>query len=272
MNLFKNYLKKKLSPIIYTNVYQINSDDLFTKRNILLIGGATGIGYAIAQKIISSGGSVLITGRSIEKLQSAQTKLGNHCEILQWDITNIENGPYMLEKAINQIGGEIDCLINCAAVWNDQINFSTCTEKDWDSMMNTNLKGIYFITNVYANRLLKKNRAGNILMISSERGLYPDDRPYGLSKAALNNYVQALSRRLVNHNIRVNALAPGWTATEHAYPLGDNNLYTNCTCSNRMMIPEEVAEVACFIISDAASCISGAIIPCNLGNHIRSDW
>lgn len=272
MSRIRNYINTIRKPGVSANIYQISHDTLFLDKRALIIGGSSGIGFTIAKKIIAESGLVVITGTNLQKLQNAKTSLGENCKILQWDITKISMAPEMIEKAVLQAGGEIDCLVNCAGVWNDLINFATCSEQDWDSMMNTNLKGIYFATQTYVNRILANKKMGNILMISSERGMYPDDRPYGLSKAALNEYTQALARRLVHDNIRVNGLCPGWTSTEHAYPQCDDNLYTDSTCSKRMMLPEEIAEVACFILSDAASCISGAIIPCNLGNHIRSDW
>lgn len=272
MGIIKTYIKKKVKPVVYANIHQIKNNELFNQKRILIIGGSSGIGYAIAQKIVISGGSVVIAGRNLERLKESQLKLGEKCFALQWDIGQIESSENLLKEANALLGGEVECLVNSAGVWNDDIDYATCTERDWDYMMDINLKGTYFLCQAFARSLLVAKKSGNILIISSERGLYPDDRPYGLSKAALNSYVQALARRLLPNNIRVNALAPGWTATEHGYPKQDGNLYAGGTCGKRMVEPEEIAEVACFLLSDAASCISGAIIPCNHGNHIRSDW
>lgn len=272
MGILKNYIKKKVKPVVYANICQIKNDELFINKRVLIIGGSSGIGYSIAQRIIMGGGTVLIAGRNLEKLKESQKRLGKGCFILQWNIEQVALAADMLEKAKTLLGGEIECLVNSAGVWNDEIDYATCMEKDWDFMMDINLKGAYFLSQAFVGSLVQAKQSGSILMISSERGMYPDDRPYGLSKAALNSYVQALARRLLSNNIRVNALAPGWTATEHGYPQNDGNLYAGGTCGKRMMMPEEIAEVACFLLSDAASCVSGAILPCNLGNHIRSDW
>lgn len=92
-----------------------------------------------------------------------------------------------------------------------------------------------------------------------------------MTKAALNSLTGALSRRVYTHGIRVNAIAPGVTLTDmtRAYAASsDGNLYRDCA-SGRTFLPEEVAEVACFMLSNALKCISGEVIHCNAGNHLK---
>ena len=93
-----------------------------------------------------------------------------------------------------------------------------------------------------------------------------------MTNAALNSMVGAFSRRVYQQGIRVNAIAPGVTLTEMTRDYAessDGNLYRNCA-SGRTFLPEEVAEVACFLLSDASKCISGEVLHCNAGNHLKA--
>ena len=147
------------------------------------------------------------------------------------------------------------------------------TEEGFDRQFDTNLKGPYFLTQTfidYMNR--EKIGQGNIRFITSERGLYCDDIPYGLTKAAINSLTTGLARRLIAQGIRVNAIAPGVTASDMTGVDKNGNLYWPSSCAGRVFLPEEVAEVAAFLLSDVSMCISGEIVPCNQGNHYRCDW
>ena len=112
------------------------------------------------------------------------------------------------------------------------------------------------------------------LIISSETADQAYDIPYGMTKAAMNSFVRAASRRVYPLGIRVNAIAPGVTLsdmTKEYADVTDGNFYRDCA-SQRLFLPEEVAEVAAFLLSDASKCISGEIIHTNAGNHIKTWW
>ena len=119
-----------------------------------------------------------------------------------------------------------------------------------------------------------KEDEGNLIFITSETGNQAYDIPYGMTKAALNSLTQALSRRVYKQGIRVNAIAPGVTVsdmTKDYAEVSDGN-YFRKSASDRIFLPEEIAEVVCFLLSDASKCISGEIIHCNAGNHIKTFW
>ena len=98
-----------------------------------------------------------------------------------------------------------------------------------------------------------------------------DDLPYGLTKASINSLVQALSYKYYKSGIRVNGIAPGVTVSNMTGLNKDGDLYNN-NPSNRYFLPEEIAEVATFLLSDYSKCISGEIIHCNAGNHIKRGY
>ena len=95
-----------------------------------------------------------------------------------------------------------------------------------------------------------------------------DDLPYGIIKAAINSLTQGLSKLLIQNNIRINAIAPGITATDMTGRSKDD-LFAQHYSTGRYYLPEEVAEIASFLISDAAGCLSGQIIVCNNGKSIN---
>lgn len=112
---------------------------------------------------------------------------------------------------------------------------------------------------------------GNILFVSSETGETADIRPYGLTKAAINSLVQGLAYLYASQGIRVNAIAPGVTATGMT-GVSNTNLYYPANPNGRAYLPEEMAEVATFLLSDASGCISGQIVACNNAKTINARW
>src|SRR5690606_1147839 len=162
------------------------------------------------------GATVLITGRNGKTLQEAAEKLGENCKFIEYDIRDVSNNQRFLAEAVNLLGGtKIDSLVSNAGVSFHEGNYSKVTVADWDAQMDTNLKGAYFLIQAFVEQLHQhEDTSGNILIVSSERGLYCDDIPYGLTKAALNSFTRGLARRLISKGIRVNAIAPGVTASE----------------------------------------------------------
>lgn len=99
-----------------------------------------------------------------------------------------------------------------------------------------------------------------------------DERPYGLTKAALNSLVQGLAYRYVNDGFRINAVAPGITVSDMVGKKDDGDLTCPCNVTGRYYRPEEVAEIACFLLSDASNCLNGQILVCNEGKTINARW
>ena len=93
-----------------------------------------------------------------------------------------------------------------------------------------------------------------------------------MTKAAINSLTQGLANRVVESGIRVNAIAPGVTVSDMTGFSSDGSLYCDYNITERVYLPEEVAEVACFLLSDASKCLSGQILVCNEGNSINAHW
>lgn len=257
---------------IFVNVSQLSSSDKLKGKNIVITGGGRGLGFYIAKKCISEGANVLITGKNEDNLRAASSKL-NNCKLIVFNLSDIHNINNFIEQCALQFDGRIDCLINNAGISLHEGNIRRVTIEGFENQLNINLKAPYFLSQAFIKHCEEVgNHNASILFISSERGLYCDDMPYGLIKASINSLTRGLSRRLIKEGIRVNAVAPGVTASDMTGYKRDNDLFREKACGERVFLPEEVAEIAVYLISDAAKCISGEIISCNQGNHLRCDW
>ena len=279
MAKFKEYVKRGMQYVISgvpnrtvtVNIAQINYGGILEGKKILITGGSRGLGYSIAEKCLKEKALVSITGRNIETLKEAKEKLGNpkNLFIFEHDIREFEKDDELIYSARKAMGG-IDCLVNNAGISIHEIDYSNCSLEQLDAQMDTNLKGVYFLTQAfmkYYNEVGKKS--GKIINMVSERGLYGDDVPYGLAKRALISYTEGMARKLIQKGVRVNAIAPGVTATEMTGHDPNGNLFRRYALGRRVLLPEEIAEVAVFLMSDAANSISGQVIACNEGNHLR---
>ena len=99
-----------------------------------------------------------------------------------------------------------------------------------------------------------------------------DERPYGLTKAAINSLVQGLAYRYIKEGIRINAVAPGVTSSDMTGYKSEGNLYLQNHSTNRVFLPEEIAEIACFLLSDVSNLLNGQILYANEGNTINARW
>lgn len=272
--LAKFILTSQPEKIVKVEIAQINYGAILKNKRIVITGGSKGLGYVMAKKCIEEGAEVIITGRDEEKLKKACNELGEKCQYIIYDITKIQENDMFLKECLRKFNGQINCLINNAGISCHENHIFKVTEDSFDRQFDTNLKGSYFLTQ---NFLKNKNKIKNfeqIIFISSESAEQCYDIPYGMTKSSINTLVGALSRRFYQEGIRINAIAPGVTATDMTKEYADisnGNLYRDCA-SERVFLPEEVAELICFILSDAARCISGEVIHCNAGNHLNPFW
>lgn len=238
-------------------------------KKIIITGGGRGLGAAMARKFVQEGASVLITGRNEDTLKKTSGELG--CSYMVLDMMSSESFDNFINDAENILGG-LDVLVNNAGVSLHENSFFDVVPEGFDSQIDTNFKGGYFLTQNFIKRMVEHGRSGNVLFISSETGETVDFRPYGFTKAAVNSMVQGLAHLYVKDHIRVNAIAPGVTASDMTGFKADDNLYTDYNRIGRVYLPEEIAEVASFLVSDLSNCISGQIIACNNAQAVNARW
>jgi Dehydrogenases with different specificities (related to short-chain alcohol dehydrogenases) len=255
------------------NVSQIHRGNVLEGKRILITGGNAGIGLAIAKRCLDEGARVVITGRSPEKLEQAAKKLSHRqVHTLVWDIGDINQHTDMLEKTRQLLGGELDILVNNAAVLLPG-SFPTVKESTWDETYRINSKGLFFVTQNVCDRWMKSQTKSirKVLNISSQGGFVGATIPYRMSKWDIVGFTQGLGVTLARHGILVNGIAPGIIATNmqpHCLEQGDNMFYPDNPLQ-RFAYPEEIAELAIFMLSDAANFIVGQTIVCDGGYSIK---
>lgn len=241
-------------------------------KNILVIGGGGGIGFAIAQSLLDKGASnVIIASRNLEKLTASLKNLeytSNQCAYaLEIDITKVENNIQAIKKAQDLLGeGHIlDGLVISSGVNFDASNWKgfNISEKDWDKVMDTNLKGVFFFMRDFANYLYANNIKGNICVVSSISAHRDMLSPYQISKHCISRIVNAYGKHLCERGVVLNCVEPGPIYTEMMPHL---KRYTdgvregepwNDASIRRLVRPEEVSEVVCFLMSDIGETMSG---------------
>lgn len=195
--------------------------------------------------------------------------MGDKAKYLVYDVMNVAGISEFLKSAESAFGGKIDCLVSNAGISLHEGDFRNVTEDGWDKQMDINLKGNYFLVRAFIQYLEnQEDKSGNIVVITSERGKRPDDIPYGLTKVATSSFVQAMASKVIEKGIRINAVGPGVTASDMTGFSRDGDLYCDYQPQKRIFMPEEVAEVVSFLLSDVSACISGEVITCDQGRYI----
>ena len=266
--IFKGIPIKEVS----ANISLVQPNNVLAGKKVIITGGGRGLGYSMAKKFVAEGASVLISGRNESVLRDSAKELG--CLYLTLDVNDTNSLSFFISRP-EELLGEIDCLVNNAGISLHENGFLDVSPKQFDSQFNTNLKGAFFLTQCFIERNLKVDRRNTkkVLFISSETSMTVDERPYGLTKAAMNSLVQGLAYRYVNEGFRINAVAPGVTISDMiGKSKDDKNITCHYNITNRFYLPEEVAEVACFLLSDVSNCLNGQILVCNEGKTINARW
>lgn len=254
---------------ITASISYLSPSEHLKGKNIIVTGGGRGLGYAMAKKFVSEGANVLIAGRNVEILKKTSEELG--CQFIALDIQDIKSFDSFVEQADKMLGG-VNCLVNNAGISLHEKSFFDVTPEGFDAQFDTNMKGAFFLTQKVITSMKYNNRTGTVLFVSSETGDTMDFRPYGFTKAAVNSMVQGLAYLFSKDNIRINAVAPGITASDMTGLSSDGNLYFPMNMNERVYLPEEVAEVASYLLSDVSGCVSGQIITCNNARTVNARW
>ena len=255
-----------LTPVtkVYPQIVTLSPNELLKGRNALITGGTSGIGFQIAKAFACSGAHVVITGRKSSKVEQAVDKLrtltnSENIFGIDMDMRDVEGMKKKLDAAMELTGACFDILVNNAGV--NGCSFNDGTESDFDNILETNLKGVFFLSRLVA-RLMKRNELkGNILNMASSSSLRPAASAYTLSKWGVRGLTQGLAITLAPYNIVVNGIAPGPTITPmmvHDDNMNDISLSSNLT--GRYALPEEIANMAVILVSDMGRMIVGDIV------------
>ncbi|GAB2461340.1 3-oxoacyl-ACP reductase [Hymenobacter qilianensis] len=238
----------------------------------LVTGGGTGIGLEIARCMTVAGATVIITGRREAVLQEAVAELGEAAHYLTNDVNELDT----LEDLVAQIEatyGPLDILVNNAGI-NMKKPALEVTDEDFNRIIHTNLNAVFALTRACAKRMVERQR-GVIIMISSMAAYYGIDRvvAYAASKSAVEGMVKVLASELSKHNVRVNAIAPGFIETEMSRTAMNSDPDRRDRAMRRTPMgkfgqPSDIGHAAVFMASEAARYITGASLPVDGGNSI----
>lgn len=253
----------------HVNISQISYGEILKGKRVLVTGGSSGIGFAIAKKCLSEGAQVVITGRHLDKLEIAKTALKSPLlHILEWDISDVSLIDVKLSKAFSLLQGSLDILVNNAGILVDE-SFPNVSEFCWDITYATNSKAMYFLTQSICKHWIKTKVTGKVLNISSTGGFFAANNIYRMTKWDIVGFTQALGLSLSPHGIIVNGIAPGRIATKMLKIDSEGNMYDSHQPLERFGHPTEIAELALFLMSDAANYIVGQTIICDGGYTLK---
>jgi NAD(P)-dependent dehydrogenase (short-subunit alcohol dehydrogenase family) len=231
----------------------MNSD--LRDKVAIVTGGARGIGAAIAAKLAELGAEVIITARHAQRLEATAAEIRKHggkCEAVRCDVTSLPDIEALNDKLATR-RERLQIVVNNAGVGGFSAPLHQTDVETWEKVINTNLRGVFYMTRVFAPVLIA-NGGGDIVNISSLAGknALPNGAAYSASKWGLNGLSYSMAEELRGHNIRVTVVCPGSVNTELSPHEGKN--------VNKMLQPEDVAHVVAMVVTQAPQSFASEIL------------
>ena len=231
----------------------------------LVTGASRGIGRAIALKLAAEGAKVAINyagnTAKAEEVKAEIEKNGGEAILVQADVADSAAVEAMVNATVEAFG-QIDILVNNAGITRDGL-MMRMKDEDFDAVINTNLKGVFYCTKL-VSKLMMKKRSGRIINMASVVGLMGNagQTNYAAAKAGVIGFSKSAAKELAARGITVNMVAPGFIDTDMTAAMTDKAKEMTLTGIplNRMGTPEDVANAVAFLVSDNASYITGQVI------------
>jgi 3-oxoacyl-[acyl-carrier protein] reductase len=244
----------------------VSAEKQFAGRAAIVTGATRGIGRAIALELARRGADVAFnyakSAEAAESLKSEIEALGVRALASQCDVADTEAAAEMV-KQVKEAFGRIDFLINNAGITRDTL-ILRMKEEDWDAVIDTNLKGAWNFSKAALRPMLRQDEGGSILNISSISGRVgmAGQSNYSASKAGMIGLTKSLAKEVASRKVTVNAMALGLVSTDMAGALDEayRAKILEQIPLGRFAEADEVARIACFLLSDDARYITGQVI------------
>ena len=261
--ILKRIINLKPTKKVFVNVITLPASEMLKGRCALITGGTSGIGLSIAQAYVRAGAKVIITGRTQERIDNALQlfPVGSAFGFVL-DNTMVSNFEITFGNILDVVHHAgipcVDILVNNAGV--NCTRMPNANEGEYDKVLDTNLKGVFFLSQMFGKYLVENHIKGNILNIASASSLRPADSAYTVAKWGLRGLTLGLAKALAKDGITVNGIAPGPTATPMMKISVNDNMVHNNLPLGRYIMPEEISNMAVILVSDMGRSIMGDII------------
>jgi NAD(P)-dependent dehydrogenase (short-subunit alcohol dehydrogenase family) len=241
-------------------------------KTVLVTGGGSGLGYALAGAFSSQGARVLIAGRNRETLDRARGALGGSLRVFSFDLSDIGRIPAFVRE-VTAAAGEIDVLVNNAGI-NLKKEALEVSDREYEDVVTTNQTAVFVLSREVGKSMVARRR-GSIIMISSMASRYgiPGVVAYTAAKSAVEGMTRSLAVEWSPSGVRVNCIAPGFIDTAMSAKAFENDSSRRDrvlarTPLRRLGEPSDVAGAALYLASDQSKFVTGIILPVDGGNSI----
>jgi len=254
------------------NQEKLNSAFDLNGQTALITGGGTGLGLGMARCFVAAGAKVVLVGRRKTELDKAVATLGKNAFALVGDVTKLESAPSLVEQA-EKLAGPVTILVNNAGVHLKKLATET-SDAEFANVLQTHLFGAFALTREAGRRMIER-RSGCVLFTASMASLMgiPQVVAYSAAKSAYLGVVRVLATEWGPHGVRVNAIAPGWVASDMLDKAMSGDLARKAKIISRTPLarfgdPDDVGWAAVYLASPAAKFITGVVLPVDGGAAI----
>lgn len=255
----------------------MNANSASTSLSVVVTGGGSGIGLATAQLILARGGRVTIVDLDATRADDLARQYPRRLQRFAGSVTDEARLRDILDRASHAADVPLNGLVNCAGIAPIPTPIEDYPVETWSRVLESHLTGTYIACKVFGAAFAQSGAPGSIVNLASVLAHRPGPvLAYSAAKSGVVSLTEALAAHWASRGVRVNAVAPGWTDTPFVRREGrtdkDFQSIVEATPQGRLLDPAEIAEVILFLLSPAASAVTGSTINCDGGYVAGSGW